>query len=147
MILSAFKTAISVQNDIKDLCIERYKNPGDFNKFAETLKSLGVQRQTYDVVSNSLFFYSNQEMICSFPVEEIDQKIEKKTFHIGDRLETKRLKQAIQNFDNNQLSVLDFHQEVAASGVVYVSVFLNQDRIYYIGQDGNHFIELYNDIT
>lgn len=140
----ALKRKTEIQDEIKRLCMERYKNPGDFTEFVENLKSLGVARQCYDVLSNNLIFYNDESLICHFVVEDIDPEIERKSFTIGNVLNVKQLQKAIDHFDNHQLSVFEFHQEVAASGIVYVSVFLNQHKIYYIGQDGNHFIELFD---
>ena len=144
MYAHALKMNSEIQDEIKRLCVERYKNPGDFIEFAESLRSLGIVRQSYDVLSNSLIFYNHDATICQIAVEEIEPSIEKKAFSIGKVLNINQLQKAIENFDNNQLTVLEFHQEVAASGIVYVSVFLNQNKIYYMGQDGSHFVELFD---
>ncbi|GGI78121.1 DUF1398 family protein [Legionella impletisoli] len=132
-----------IQDSIKQLCVERYYNPGDFVEFTDKLLSLGVIRQTYDVLQNGLIFYSKDAVLYHLPVSEVDSSIDESSFDIGDSLDLTRIKSAIQNFDEDKLSVNEFHHEVACAGIVYVSVHLNQRTIYYLSQDGKYFLETY----
>lgn len=128
---------------IKQLCVDRYRSPGDFIEFTNKLISLGIIRQTYDVLENSLYFYSKDAMLYQLPASEIEKVAVGSGFVIGNTLDSGKVKIAIDNLDNKKLTVFEFHRELAKAGVVYVSVFLNKNRAYYFGQDGNYFLETY----
>lgn len=132
-----------VQNKIKKLCENRYRSPDDFIEFADKLMSLGVVRQTYDVLEDDLIFYSKNAMIYHLKSSEIDKSIPKNPSAIGESLDLNRLKKSIDNIDTKQTSAVQFHQELARSGVVYVNVYLKQRKIYYLSQDGQYFLETY----
>ena len=132
-----------VQQQIKALCVDRYRAPGDFVKFTDQLMKLGVIRQTYDVTNDELAFYSKDSMLYHFPAAEIDKSIDKNSFIFGESLDLDILKNAIDKFDHNKLSVVEFHKEVARAGIVYVSVYLKQRKIYYLSQNGKYFLESY----
>ncbi|HAT9712934.1 TPA: hypothetical protein JBD70_15370 [Legionella pneumophila subsp. pneumophila] len=65
--------------------------------------SLGVIRQTYDVLENSLYFYSKDTMLYRLPMSEIE-KSDGIKFIIGDTLDVARVKNAIENLDEKKLS-------------------------------------------
>lgn len=134
--------ASDIQQKIKILCLDRAQFPGDFIEFTNALMSLGVIRQTYDVLDNSLCFYSKDTMIYRLPMSEIEKSGSTK-FIIGDELDVTMVKSAIAHIDEKKLSAFEFHKELAKAGVVYVSVFLNKKAIYYFGQNGNYFLETF----
>ncbi|RUR19039.1 DUF1398 domain-containing protein [Legionella sp. km535] len=133
----------NVQKQIKTLCVDRYRAPGDFIQFTDKLMKLGVVRQTYDVTNDELAFYTKNSMLYHFPAAEIDKSIDKNSFTFGEYLDLDILKNALDKFDHNKISVVTFHKEIARAGVVYVSVYLKQRQIYYLGQDGKYFLERY----
>ncbi len=132
-----------IETSIKQLCLDRYRTLGDFIEFANHLMSLGVTRQTYDVVNDNLTFYSTNKMLWHLSGSEIDKSISKDSFIFGESLNLDTLKNAIANIDTNTISATEFHQEVAKAGIVYVSVHLKQQKIYYLSQDGEYFLESY----
>jgi uncharacterized protein YbcV (DUF1398 family) len=132
-----------VQKQIKALCVDRYHSPGDFVNFASKLKALGVIRQTYDVINDELAFYTKNSMVYQFRAGEINKSIDKNSFTYGESLNLDILKNALDALDHNKISVVKFHKEVARSGIVYVSVYLKQRKIYYLSQDGKYFLESY----
>lgn len=132
-----------IQKEIKTLCIDRIRFPGDFTEFTNRLMSLGVIRQTYDVLENSLSFYSKDALLYHLPMSEIETSSDQKRFVIGDTLDMVRVKSAIDNIDNQKRSIFEFHRELAQAGIVHVSVFLNQKTVYYFSQDGKYFLEMY----
>lgn len=107
---------------------------------------LGIVRQTYDVISNELFFYSEDTLIYHISAKELHNDIDVNTFKIGSHLNIEMVKQIIANFDANKLSVPEFHQQIAHAGVVSVSLYLRQEKIYYMGQDAEYFLESYANI-
>ncbi|WP_058524204.1 DUF1398 family protein [Legionella birminghamensis] len=131
-----------IQKKIKTLCLDRAQSPGDFTEFTNTLMSLGIIRQTYDVLENSLYFYSKETMLYRLPVSEIE-KSDSAPYIIGDTLDVAKVKSAIEDLEEKKLSIIEFHRELAKAGVVYVSVFLNKKTIYYFGQDAKYFLEAY----
>ena len=132
-----------VQNKIKHLCIERYQSPGNFFEFANKLIALGVVRQTYDVLRDDLAFYSKNKMVYHLAASEIDKSIYKSSFHFNESLKLDELKNAIEEIDSKKISAVEFHKKIAEAGIVYVSVYLEQRKIYYLSQDGKYFLELY----
>lgn len=144
-----FARSLNMQNEsseipqkIKKLCLARAQSPGDFTMFTDALMSLGVIRQTYDVLDNSLYFYSEDTMLYRLPLSEIE-KHDSIKFIVGKTLHPAQVKSAIENLDEKKLSILEFHRKLAKAGVVYVSVFLNKKTIYYFGQDAKYFLETY----
>ncbi|CAM3025306.1 DUF1398 family protein [Legionella worsleiensis] len=138
-----FAQGNEVQQQIKALCMDRYRAPGDFVQFTNKLMKLGIIRQTYDVTNDELAFYSKDSMLSHFPAAQLDKSIDKNSFIFGESLDLDILKNAIDKFDHNKLSVVAFHKEVARAGVVYVSVYLKQRKIYYLSQNGQFFLESY----
>ncbi|CDZ77154.1 Phage envelope protein [Legionella massiliensis] len=136
-------TPSNIAIKIKDLCVARAKSPGDFTEFTNQLMALGVIRQTYDVLEDSLYFYSKDTMLYRLALSETTNKANQTKFIFGDSLDEARVKNAIENLDTKKLSVFEFHRELAQAGIVYVSVFLNMKTIYYFGQDGKYFLEKY----
>ena len=127
---------------IKVICTERVDS-GDFVEFANQLISLGIVRQTYDVLSDCLYFYSKDALLTKFPMSEICISKKERELIVGDQLDIDELKSAINSFDKHELSVNEFHLELAKAGIVYVSVNLDKQIIYYLSQDSNHYIETY----
>lgn len=131
------------QRKIKALCVDRYRSPGDFVEFTNKLMSLGVIRQTYDVLQDDLMFYSKEQMLYHLPASEIDPSIDKNSFEFGDSFDLGKVKKAIEKLDMKKITAAEFHHEVAQAGIVYVSVYLKQRKIYYMSQDGQYFLESY----
>lgn len=132
-----------IEISIKELCADRLREPGDFTIFSDKLMSLGIIRQTYDVLEDSLYFYSKNERLYYLPVSEIAQESRQSPVVVGDILDEIKVRNAINKLDEKKLTVLEFHSELARAGVVYISVFLNTKKIYYFGQDGRYFLETY----
>lgn len=132
-----------IQKKINQLCVDRYKSPDNFINFSNELLSLGVVRQTYDVLENNLNFYTKNAMVYHLPAFELEKSSTSSKFVIGSTLDLERLRKSLKNLDNKKLSIYEFHREIAKAGVVYVSVFLDKKIIYYLSQDGKHFIESY----
>ncbi len=120
--------------------MNRIHAPNDFNEFANALLALGVIRQTYDVLVNSLYFYAPDNLMYHLPLSDIEEGSQ---LVIGDKLEIHKVKEAIENIDKGKLSVFEFHREIARAGIVYVSVFLNNKAIYYLSQNGEYYLEKY----
>ena len=47
------------------------------------------------------------------------------------------------NFDARAIDAAQFHFELFAAGVVSCSMFLKQSKIYYMGCDGQYYLEKY----
>lgn len=137
------KSSSEIQSAIKQLCADRYRSPGDFTVFANKLKSLGVVRQTYDTVNDDLAFYSKDKMLYHLAAADLNKSITKNFDNYGQSLNIDRLRTAIAKFDADKLSVTEFHKEVARSGIVYVMVYLDTQKIYYLSQDGKYYLETY----
>ena len=128
---------------IKELCTERAESSGDFIIFANQLISLGVIRQTYDVVENCFYFYSKDALLTKLPRSKIGNLKTEQKLIIEDQLDVDKVKSTINSFDKHELSVDEFHLELAKAGIVYISVNLDKQIIYYLSQDSNHYIETY----
>ncbi len=134
---------VDIQAEIRRLCIERYEAPGDFIEFTDKLMSLGVIRQTYDVINDDLVFYSKDKLLYHLSAAEINKAISVDACNFAESLNLHHLKTAIANIDSRKISAVEFHQEVAKAGIVNVSVYLKQRKIYYLSQDGEYYLEVY----
>lgn len=127
--------------EIISLVEERYLNPGSFEEFTARLLDLNVIRQTYDVVSDELFFYSADQLLLQLYARDLKGYTHAHPFVIGDKFNSGILEKALQDFDAGKISVAEFHRQVALSGIVYVSVHIPSRKIYYLSQDGQSYLE------
>lgn len=122
---------------------ERYLHPGPFEEFTARLLDLQVIRQTYDVVNDELFFYSWDQLLLQFHTTDLKGYNHSQPFVVAKEFNSSMLEKAIANFDAGKISVVDFHEQVALSGIVYVSVHIPARKIYYLSQDGQFYLESY----
>ena len=98
-------------------------------------------RQTYDVVSDELFFYSTDQLLLQLPATDVKGYIQSQPFVIAEKFNSSMLEKALEDFDAGKISVADFHRQLALSGIVYVSVHIPARKIYYLSQDGQSYLE------
>lgn len=120
---------------------ERYINPGSFEEFINRLLDLQVIRQTYDVVSDELLFYSQDQLLLTIRAADLKGYSHSHPFVISEEFNLPMLEKAIQDIDAGNISVAEFHKQVALSGIVYVSVHIPVRKIYYLSQDGQFYLE------
>lgn len=120
---------------------ERYLHPGPFEEFTARLLDLQVIRQTYDVVSDELFFYSADQLLLRLPVADLKGYSHPAPFVIREVFNQRILEKALEDFDSGKISVVEFHKQVASAGIVYVSVHIPTRKIYYLSQDGQFYLE------
>lgn len=116
-------------------------HPGSFEEFTARLLDLQVIRQTYDVITDELFFYSADQLLLQFPTTDLKGYTPSDPFVIGEEFNLDMLEKALEDFDSGKISVTEFHKQVAASGIVYVSVHIPTRKIYYLSQDGQFYLE------
>lgn len=93
-----------IQQKIKMLCLDRAESSGDFIEFTNALRSLDVIRQTYDLLENSLYFYSKDAMLYRLPISEMEKSNVTKLV-IGDTLDVAMVQSAIENFDEKNIGL------------------------------------------
>jgi hypothetical protein len=120
---------------------ERCHHPGPFEEFAARLLDLQVIRQTYDVVSDQLFFYSEDQLLLQLPATDVKGYSHSDSFVIGEKFNQQILEKALEDFDSEKISVVEFHKQLAVAGIVYVSVHIPARKIYYLSQDGQSYLE------
>lgn len=120
---------------------ERCLHPGPFEEFTARLLDLQVIRQTYDVVSDELCFYSTDQLLLQLPARDVKGYKHSQPFVIAEEFDSSMLEQAIEDFDAGKISVVDFHKQLALSGIVYVSIHIPARKIYYLSQDGQFYLE------
>lgn len=120
---------------------ERCLHPGPFEEFAARLLDLHVIRQTYDVMSDELFFYSADQLLLQLSATDLKGYSHSQPFVIAEEFNSLVLEKAFEDFDAGKMSVVDFHRQLALSGIVYVSVHIPARKIYYLSQDGQFYLE------
>lgn len=127
--------------EIISIVEERYRHPGPFEEFTAQLLALKVIRQTYDVVSDELFFYSADRLLLQLPAADVKGYHRAAPFVIGEKFSQRQLEKALEDFDSGKISVVEFHKQLALAGIVYVSVHIPARKIYYLSQDGQCYLE------
>ena len=127
--------------EILSIVEERCLHPGPFEEFTARLLDLKVIRQTYDVVSDELFFYSADQLLLQLHATDVKGYNHSQPFVIADEFNSGILEKALEDFDAGKISVVEFHRQLASSGVVYVSVHIPIRKIYYLSQDGQFYLE------
>lgn len=130
-----------INNQILKIVEERYLHPGPFEEFAARLLDLQVIRQTYDVITEELFFYSTDQLLLKLHVRDLKGYNPSQPLTIKDNFDLSLLERALEDFDAGKISVIEFHKKIALSGIVHVSVFVPARKIYYLSQDGQFYLE------
>lgn len=137
------KSKNEIQASVINIMKQRYENPTSFEQvFAPQMLELGISRLVFDAFTNDMHFYTKTDFICSFHVDfEKDHQtpywIQGKSFCISD------VKNTIEKFDSGQISWIQFHKEIFEAGVVSCLVYFDIKKIYYMGKDGNYYLENY----
>ena len=137
------RSSDEIKSKIIQLVTDRYQYPGPFEEFAAQLSELGVIRQTYDVIKNEILFYSKDTLILPMEMSDVEKHQTDFSCSIGTTLNESTLKKAISDFDAGEMSPAEFHRHVALSGIVYVSVYFKQRKIYYLSQEAKYYLEQY----
>lgn len=122
---------------------DRYLDPGPFEEFTARLLDLQVIRQTYDVVKDELFFYSEDQLLLQLHVTDLKGYRHTQPMVIAEEFNQDILEKSIEDFDSGKISVTEFHQQLALAGIVYVSVHIPSRKIYYLSQDGQFYLETF----
>lgn len=120
---------------------ERCLHPGPFEEFTARLLDLQVIRQTYDVVSDELFFYSADQLLLQLHATDVKGYSHSQPFVIAEEFNPRILEKSLEDFDSGKIPVVEFHKQLALAGIVYVSVNIPTRKIYYLSQDGQFYLE------
>jgi uncharacterized protein YbcV (DUF1398 family) len=132
-----------LKTEITALMAERYVNPTPFETFASQLLGLGITRLTFDAIKNEMSFYTKDQFIHSLIRTDLIEAQKSKPWAPGENLEISRLENAIKQLDAGEMPSIEFHREMLAAGTVFCKIYLVPRRIYYMGQDGNYYLENY----
>jgi len=135
--LEQLKAKISVIMD------ERIRNPINFEAFAAQMLELGVTRLSFDALKNEMQFYTKDHYVIASSMTHLIEAKSKDNWILGDNLDTAFLEKSIQELDAGNISAIEFHRRIYSAAVVYVNVYLIPRRIYYMGLDGQHYLEKY----
>lgn len=130
-----------VNAQILNIVEERCLHPGPFEEFTARLQDLQVIRQTYDVITDELFFYSADQLLLHLHAADVKGYIRSHPFVIAEEFNLNILEKALEDFDSSKISVVEFHKQLGSAGIVYVSVHIPSRKIYYLSQDGQFFLE------
>jgi hypothetical protein len=122
---------------------ERCLHPGPFEEFTARLLDLQVIRQTYDVVSDELFFYSADQLLLQLHATDVKGYVHSQPFVIAEEFNLRILEKSLEDFDSGKITVVEFHKQLASAGIVYVSVHIPTRKIYYLSQDGQFYLECF----
>lgn len=126
---------------INDLVNRRIADPGSFSEFADNLKMLSLTYFQYDVMADELRFYNDDFVVHTIKRDDI--RVARSHLSLPASFDITALENAIKRFDSGEISVVNFHEEIFATGVILSSVFLNHQRIVYLGVDGHTYREDY----
>lgn len=118
-----------------------YNNPQDFEKFISDIATLGVRRITYDALLNVMSFYSLDDFMWSTIRKDIQKGIKQQSWQLGKKLDKKLLEKALHAIDSGKIDAVSFHREIFYAGVVSVALYIEAKVIYYLGIDGDLYIE------
>lgn len=129
--------------EILNILNEQRRNPADFLGFTNSLIELGIVRFGLDSFNNQMSFYSKSDLVHEVVRSELEENKAKSPWVLGDTLNSSALQKALSEFDAGRMSPIDFHREIFSAGVVYCQVYLIHRKIYYMGQDGQFYLEQY----
>lgn len=122
---------------------KHYETPQLFEEFCRELLDLGIIRFTYDAVSNEMSFYNHNALVWSTKRNDIEQSKNAESWIVGKYLDKDRVERAINAIDNANTDPVSFHRELFNAGVISVILYIVQRINYYLGVDGEVFIERY----
>lgn len=105
------------------------------------MKQLGLTYFHYDVMADELRFCAGDIIAHTIKRDDINEA--RSHLSPSTSFDISALEAAIDRFDSGKISAVKFHEEVFAAGVVLCSVFLNHQRIIYLGVDGQTYREDY----
>jgi uncharacterized protein YbcV (DUF1398 family) len=134
---------ILANEQIISIVEERCLHPGPFEEFTARLLDLQVIRQTYDVVSDELFFYSADQLLLHLHATDLKGYSNSQSCEFADQYNQSILEKSLEDFDSGKISVVEFHRQLALAGIVYVSVHIPTRKVYYLSQDGQFYLETF----
>ena len=132
-----------LQQKITALMEERYRDPKAFETFAAELMHLGITRLTYDALKDDMSFYTTDAFIHSLKRTDLTDAQKQSPWTLGKRLNIDKLEKSIAALDAGKMPATEFHREIFAAGVIFCNVYLTLRKIYYMGCDGEYYLEQY----
>ena len=132
-----------LQQQIADLMQERYRDPSTFESFASELMSLGITRLTYDAFKDEMAFYTPDKFIHTLIRTDLIDNQKHSPWTLGEKLNVTKLEKAIAELDAGKMPATEFHRQIFFAGVIFCNVYLNLRKIYYMGSDGEYYLEKY----
>lgn len=133
----------SIAQAIDSMMDARYEQPGSFDLFTNNLLNLGITRFHFDAMTDQTHFYNEQQLVHSILRKDLRKARSKEHWQASAHLHASKVREALCQFDNDEISPVQFHKELLAAGVVFCNVFLHARKIYYCGNDGDYFLENY----
>lgn len=137
------KSTQELQEKITPLMQERYRDPTAFETFAAELMSLGITRLTYDAMKDDMSFYTSNEFVHSLVRTDLTEDRKNTDWTLGKKLDTAKIEEAIAALDSGKMPASAFHREIFSAGVIFCYVYLTMRKIYYLGCDGEYYLEQY----
>lgn len=137
-------TLISKQEEnLENILNRHYQEPQSFEEFRRELLELGIIRINYDAISNEMSFFNQDALVWVTERTDIGTSKKSKSWILGKKLDIHSVEKSLHAIDNGQTDPVSFHHELFSAGVVFVVVYLEQRINYYLGIDGETFIERY----
>lgn len=126
---------------IKESMLKHYGS-GSFDDFAKEMLKLGVMRITHDALLNESHFYAEAKHIYTMKMESLVEA-QKEPWILG-AFNALKVQKAISDYDGEKIDAVQFHKDIFSAGVVFGTVFLKAQKIYYQGADGQSYEENYS---
>ena len=120
-----------------------YTNALSFELAVQEVLALGIVRLEFDWITHEARFYTPKTLVHSMMVQQLIADQKKRQWSLGAMLDSSRIEKSLLDFDAKVIDSTQFHFELSAAGVVSCSMFLEQSKIYYMGCDGQYYLEKY----
>jgi uncharacterized protein YbcV (DUF1398 family) len=128
---------------IERIMVERYRDPSNFEAFSAQLMGLDIERLVFDALRNEMSFYTKNQFVCALDRLDVLEAQANNPWQLGDYLDVHALEKAINKLDSGTMTPIDFHREIFLAGVVQCHVYLMLRKIFYMGHDGQYYLEKY----
>lgn len=130
-------------SQIDHLIAKAYENPITFETFAVKLTELGIDRLAMDGIRDEMSFYSKDKFVHSLIRMDLQQDRAKTNWVLGKVVNLSKLENAIKQIDEKKISTVEFHRMIFAAGIIFCHVYLACNKIFYLGHDGQCYLESY----
>lgn len=106
-----------------------------FDEYVQMLSREGVYCVGLDLVKHEHVYYGegNETFTYALPAGW--------RYQIARQFDVEKVKEAIAATDSQKLKPHQFYQQISPAGVAHCRLFVRSNRLFYIGLDGDYYLE------